>query len=210
MDKDRELIKAWFLKKARNANFKNIAEFARAVGLDSTKMSNIFSGLRRISAEEIDKFAAVLNVTPTEIRTTLGETIATPMARPLAGYVGMADSVVFFEKTEKTENIRIPFYYYGGVLLEVRGESMGQRFSPGDILGITIPPNGVIDDTLVGRDVVACLEDGSFVLKVLHNGSQPRKYTLLSLNPHGRPIIDAGINWVAGIDFIIPKLRIIT
>lgn len=205
-----EINKKWFKSAIKKAGFKSQAVFAEHVKLDSTKLSNILRGIRRITPKEIDRFSAALNVTPSEIREALGEEVNAPPLMNISGYVGAADRVFICSDGSDVvtdEFIQIPFYYYKGILLEIRGESMLPRYNPGEIIGITIPVEGYIDDSLIGRDVVARLSDDSYVLKILHRGSEKGKYTLISINPSVPPIIDTKLLWASPIDFLIPMAR---
>ncbi|EGG74659.1 hypothetical protein SXCC_04764 [Gluconacetobacter sp. SXCC-1] len=54
---------------------------------------------------------------------------------------------------------------------------------------------------MIGRDVVAKLEDGQILLKTLINGPSPETFALASVNPMVPPIFNPPFEWISPIDF---------
>lgn len=199
--------KKWFKDAISLAGFRSQASFASEVDLDGPKLTNVLKGIRRLQADEIEKFAEILKRSPAEIKRALGMSERSAEKMPISGYVGAADRVVLFidgDCTDELEMVEVPFFNYPGLLLRVRGESMLPRYTPGEIIGIQPPdaPDGW--DNFLGRDVVARLGDGQTVIKSLAEGPNGT-FALFSVNPSVKPLYDPPIEWISPVDFHIPK-----
>lgn len=195
----------WFRSVIKVAGFKSQNAFAEAVGLSGDKISKTLKGDRDLRPEEIDQFAAALRVGPSEIKKRFGLPYMDGEELPLSGYVSAAGSIVVLDGAvdDSHEMVMVPFHGYAGVLIEVRGESMLPRYSPGELLGVKPNQPGLSPCHLVGRDVVAKLADGALVVKTLASAPEG-KFALLSVNPAVAPIYE-DIVWASPIDFHIPR-----
>ncbi|WP_395494526.1 helix-turn-helix transcriptional regulator [Acetobacter sp. KSO5] len=196
--------KDWFKKAIKKAGFKSQNAFAEAVGLTGPKFTNTLKGDRRIQADEIEKMASALGESDKDIKIALGIEIKSICEYKIAGYVSAADRVVLYDQDEmETDVIELPIFYYKGVTLRVKGESMTPRYKPNEIIGIRLPGLEKPTMNLFGKDVVAQLADGRLVLKTIYKGEDEGSYSLISVNPNVPPIIGAKIEWIAPVDFHI-------
>lgn len=201
---NKAIDKEWFRKAIKKAGFKSQNAFAEAVGLTGPKFTNTLKGDRRVQADEIEKFAAALGESDRDVKIALGIEVKNICEYKIVGYVSAADRVVLYDQDEmETDIIELPIFYYKGVTLRVKGESMTPRYKPNEIIGIRLPGLEKPTTNLFGKDVVAKLADGRLVLKTIYKGEDEGSYSLISVNPNVPPIIGARIEWVAPVDFHI-------
>ncbi|WP_434603746.1 S24 family peptidase [Acetobacter oryzoeni] len=201
---NKAIDKEWFRKAIKKAGFKSQNAFAEAVGLTGPKFTNTLKGDRRVQADEIEKFAAALGESDRDVKIALGIEVKNICEYKIVGYVSAADRVVLYDQDEmETDIIELPIFYYKGVTLRVKGESMTPRYKPNEIIGIRLPGLEKPTTNLFGKDVVAKLADGRLVLKTIYKGEDEGSYSLISVNPNVPPIIGAKIEWVAPVDFHI-------
>lgn len=201
---NKAIDKEWFRRAIKKAGFKSQNAFAEAVGLTGPKFTNTLKGDRRVQANEIEKFAAALGESDRDVKIALGIEVKNICEYKIVGYVSAADRVVFYDQDEmEADIIELPIFYYKGVTLRVKGESMTPRYKPNEIIGIRLPGLEKPPTSLFGKDVVAKLTDGRLVLKTIYKGEDVGSYSLISVNPNVPPIIGARIEWVAPVDFHI-------
>lgn len=201
---NKAIDKEWFRRAIKKAGFKSQNAFAEAVGLTGPKFTNTLKGDRRVQANEIEKFAAALGESDRDVKIALGIEVKNICEYKIVGYVSAADRVVFYDQDEmEADIIELPIFYYKGVTLRVKGESMTPRYKPNEIIGIRLPGLEKPPTSLFGKDVVAKLTDGRLVLKTIYKGEDEGSYSLISVNPNVPPIIGARIEWVAPVDFHI-------
>lgn len=200
---ENKINKNWFTQAINDAGFKTYERFAYAVDLDSTKLSNIFSGKRKLKHEEIKKFSEVLCKNITEIRIALGEDASDYYEYFLNGFLNENDSV---ELCRLDRKIKLPFALYAGNLIEVNTNSYQPFLNHGDIMGYRFQNISNDYNSYINRIMIVGLINGDIVLKKffptnLNNGL----CTLISLCVNTPPIINSRILWTAPIDFIIPN-----
>lgn len=201
---NKAIDKEWFRRAIKKAGFKSQNAFAEAVGLTGPKFTNTLKGDRRVQANEIEKFAAALGESDRDVKIALGIEVKNICEYKIVGYVSAADRVVLYDQDEmEADIIELPIFYYKGVTLRVKGESMTPRYKPNEIIGIRLPGLEKPPISLFGKDVVAKLTDGRLVLKTIYKGEDEGSYSLISVNPNVPPIIGARIEWVAPVDFHI-------
>ncbi len=83
------------------------------------------------------------------------------------------------------------------VAVLIKGDSMLPVYRDGDIIYYDRHEDPA---DLVGRDVVAELEDGRCMLKQIMPGTRPGVWTLLSHN--AGPIVDVPVRWVARVRWV--------
>lgn len=81
----------------------------------------------------------------------------------------------------------------GRIALRVEGDSMVPRFMPGEVL--IFGPRYDDPSSLIGRQVMARLEDGRKLVKILRPGSEPGRFTLYSVNSAYDPIENVALLW---------------
>lgn len=201
--------KQWMRAAIREAGYRSQETFADEVGLTGPKFTNVLKGIRKLSLSEIEAMAIRLRRSLPEVRQALGLGGFTETPQPLAGYVAAADQVILFDGPDEgveMATVHVPFLFYPGSLLQIRGESMAPRYKPGEIIGVrmNLAENGEID-RLIGEDVVTYTRDGQTLLKRLEEGEREDRYTLLSVNPLVAPILNAALKWAVPIDLHLPK-----
>ncbi|GFE98075.1 XRE family transcriptional regulator [Gluconobacter sp. Gdi] len=198
----------WFKSAIKRAGFRSQNAFAADVGLTGPKLTNLIKGDRRAQADEIQLIAKVLGVSETQVKEALGIEVPDSAAYKICGYVFGADRVVIPENNQndfEDETVNIPIFYYDGIILRVRGESMAPRYKPNELIGIRTKHQCDLSSSLIGKDVVAKLSDGQILLKTLHRGSMDGRFSLISVNQNVEPIIDAEIVWAHKVDFHVSE-----
>lgn len=125
---------------------------------------------------------------------------------PVVGYVGGGQQVYAIDdhvKGDGLEHIDAPPGVENGIALIVRGSSMAPRYRDGDYVVIE---KIVYDITsLIGDDCYVKLADGRCFLKTLAAGTQPGRYTLVSID--GTSIPDALVEQAYPVAWIRPRRR---
>jgi transcriptional regulator with XRE-family HTH domain len=191
--------------------FRSQNAFAKAVGLDGPKLTNLLNGKRRPQLDEILKMSVVLKVTPVNLFRCFGmeHTWGSDSSLSVSAGIFDDDSVEFHDllDNEPDNTIQLPVRGYTGMGIKVRTQTLGPRYYEGEILAAKIPreDRNLTDfKYLIGREVFACVADGGIFLKILQPGTRSGLYHLTSINVRIPPIIDAQIDWVQSIDFHIP------
>jgi len=123
---------------------------------------------------------------------------------PIIGNVaaGIAHFEDAFAKGAASDYLDPPDFE-GRIALRVTGDSMAPLAHDGDyaIFGLRH------DDptALIGRRVMAVLEDNRKLFKVLRHGQTPGSYSLYSLNSAYDPIKDVHLQWVLPLEWIKAK-----
>lgn len=201
---NKAIDKDWFRSTIKKAGYRSQNAFAEAIGLTGPKFTNTLKGDRRIQADEIEKIASALGASDRDVKIALGIEVKSASEYKIAGYVSAADRVVLYDYDDmEADTIDLPIFYYPGVTLRVKGESMTPRYKPNEVIGIRLPGLEKPVSSLFGKDVVAKLDDGRLVLKTIYKGEEEGTYSLISVNTNVPPIIGATIEWVAPVDFHI-------
>lgn len=201
---NKAIDKEWFRQAIKAAGYKSQNAFAEAIGLTGPKFTNTLKGDRRVQAEEIEKISSALGESDRNVKIALGIEVKNSAEYKIAGYVSAADRVVLYDQDDmETDIIELPIFYYPGVTLRVKGESMTPRYKPNEIIGIRLPGLDKPTTSMFGKDVVARLGDGRLVLKTIYKGDEEGTYSLISVNTNVPPITKAEIDWVSPVDFHI-------
>ncbi|MFT9398491.1 LexA family transcriptional regulator [Acetobacter sp.] len=203
------------LKRLRNATRLSQAKVAKQLGIAAPSIAQWESGRSKPSLDRLPTLSEIYGVS---LETLCGHDLGSPTEAiraasdapfsqkvALSGYVAGADRIVIFDvmdcETHAVDEIELPFKNYPGLVLRVTGESMAPRYKPGEIIGIRLPGREYPNKKMIGKDVVAHLEDGQTVIKTVMAGPEPESYVLASVNPLVQPIYNPEIEWVAPIDF---------
>lgn len=203
------------LKKLRNATRLSQAKVARALGISAPSVAQWEIGR---SKPTLDRLPAIANLYGVSLETLCGNDLGSPkealraaQTEPttekvrISGFVAGADRIVIFDdgdcQPHVNDDIELPFKHYGGLVLQVTGESMVPRYKPGEVIGITLPGKTAPSIKMIGRDVVVKLSDGQIVIKTLNTGPDRDSYVLTSVNPMVKPIYNPDIEWIVPIDF---------
>jgi transcriptional regulator with XRE-family HTH domain len=183
-------------------------ELARRIDMHTSALSLVLSGDRRLKLSEAVEIARELGVTIHALIAAFGLLDLELDGRiPLMGYVNLADpsdGVILNEPTEAEsgDTSVVSWPSYRGHILRIVGDGGSPRYLDGEL--IVISPPRTDTSRFVGREVVAKLADSQAVLKRLEAGTQPERYTLVSLNPKTPALIDVAVEWVAAIDWHKP------
>lgn len=167
---------------------------ADALGITEQKMSHIFTGRRRVLADEADQIRRFLGYTLPE---DLPSTIA------VAGRVAAGDHIELVDDYAKGAGmfhiVRPDWLPASGVAAaQIEGSSAEPWALSGDIIFWTRQAMAVCDSDL-GRPVIAETEDGRVMLKRLATGSKPGLWSLLSINPTHPNVIDVKLKWASRV-----------
>jgi phage repressor protein C with HTH and peptisase S24 domain len=86
--------------------------------------------------------------------------------------------------------------------LKVDGDSMLPRYDSGDIIYIRRDHEGVLPEYIGYHCAVHTREGGTF-LKILEQGTEPGRYTLLSHN--APPMRNVELVWASPVLFVFPR-----
>lgn len=169
------------------------------VGNSRTLVKDLMEKSRDVTVGTLQKLASALDVPVQEL-------VAAPPV-PIVGYIGAGGTIVF-EEFESGDSVPRPAGI-SGILeaLMVRGESMFPKYKDGDIIYIQRQHDGLLEDYL-GEDCAVRLAGGETYLKELRKGSEPERYTLLSLN--APPMENVEVEWatpVVSVLFARSRLR---
>lgn len=165
-------------------------------GLGQTAVRDIVKGKTNdISGSTLVKLADVLE-------TTVDELVSLEPPVLLVGNIGAGGSILFDEEAEPIAVPRPPMATGRIVALEVRGESMFPKYESGDIIYIRRDHDGVLPQ-YVGYHCAVALADGGTFLKVLEEGTEPGRWSLMSHN--APPMRNVEILWASPVLFVLPK-----
>jgi len=131
------------------------------------------------------------------------EQISGPDAVPLLGEIGAGGRIAFFKDDHEYETVPRPPLAPGPLMaLKVSGDSMLPKYEPGDIIYVRRDHDGVLAEYLGQYCAINCGDGGTY-LKRLTAGTEPDRYTLLSLNAADMPNME--VIWAAPVLFIMPR-----
>lgn len=167
---------------------------ALKAGLGETAVRDIFE---RESSDmkvgTLHKLAGALSVTIDDI---LGAG-----AVDVVGRVGAGGTIIYSEAPLGTAP-RPPGLSGSVEALEVDGNSMLPRYSPGDVVYISRAHDGVVAED-IGEYCAIRLKTGETYIKQLAHGTRPGFFTLRSLNADD--IVDVEVEWATPIIFVLPR-----
>lgn len=203
----RKVDKPWVQRRLREIH-KTQAAFAAALGIYPSGMTNLLKGLRELSAEEAHDAAKFLDVSLMQVYEAFGLSARRmPYGKLIIrGYIDATSGTVTLRADVDSgplEEIDAPFPGYLGCAVKIKGASMAPRYLDGEAIGYT--PDGHDISRLIGGEVVAELEDGRRLLKILQRGTEPDHYSLISLNRDEAPIQNVRLKWAAPVDWHLPR-----
>lgn len=175
-----------------NTNQRRVALNA---GLGQTAVRDILKmDLQDVKASTLIKIADVLETTVDELTGT------DPVF--LAGKIGAGGSILFEEYDEPQEVPRPPLARGRLLALQVEGDSMFPRYDAGDVIYVRRDHNGILPE-YIGYHCAVHTSDGGTFLKILEEGTEPGKYTLLSHN--APPMRNVEVEWASPVLFVLPR-----
>lgn len=168
-------------------------KLASAVGTTAQMIGLLESGKRKLTVDWMEKLAPPLGVLPSDL-------MLSSKSVPVLGYVGAGAEVYSIDDHAKGSGMFETSAPPQGatpsmVALVVRGDSMSPAYEDGDIIYYDQQVTGDYDH-LVGKRVVARLEDGRTFVKKLRKNSEGQ-YWLHSHNAD--PIVNPRIAWLAAV-----------
>jgi SOS-response transcriptional repressor LexA len=191
---DMEVLRAR-IKERMASMHTNQRRVAINAGLGETGVRDILKmGTRDVNASTLLAIASVLETTVEELTAT------DPVM--LAGKIGDGGSILFEEYAEPKPVPRPPLTQGRLIALQVEGDSMLPRYDDGDLVYIRRDHEGVLPEYL-GYHCAVHTEEGGTFLKILEQGTEPGKYTLLSHN--APPMRNVEVVWASPVLFVLPK-----
>lgn len=173
----------------------NPRRVAISAGLGQTAIRDI------LKYETSDLKASTLIKIADALETTVDDLTGTDPVF-LAGKIGAGGSILFEEYDEPIEVPRPPLARGRLVALQVEGDSMLPRYDAGDVIYIRRDHEGVLPEYIGYHCAVHTVEGGTF-LKILEEGTEAGKYTLLS---HNAPAMrNVEVAWASPVLFVLPK-----
>lgn len=179
------------------------AEMAKK-GVKPTTLSLMVGKNRTLIKDVLEKNSDVGIETVNKIAKGLGVPASTLTGVPrvaITGKAGAGGEVVFEEDNGDEYVIRPPGVSGPMEAIVVQGTSMFPRYRDGDVLYIQRRHDGVLPE-YIGEDCVVFLASGETYVKQLMSGSEPGKFTLISLN--APPMEDVEVEWATPICFSMP------
>lgn len=124
---------------------------------------------------------------------------------PVIGYVGAGGEIYsiddYAQGAAEDQIEKPPGLSENAVALRVKGDSMWPAYRDGDLLvydSEPLPPANFLT-----KECVIRLRDGRTYIKVLMQGSQPLRYTLMSYN--APPMPDEDVEWAAPVGWVMRR-----
>jgi phage repressor protein C with HTH and peptisase S24 domain len=169
------------IAEALRAQGRSNAELGRVLGLDSSQMTRLFKGARRLQRHEWKAAAAFLRILEPGDNVSGGTIVPMPGMIPLYGWAGAASQE---RLTFADQNLRgyVPAHpnqahVRAAFALEVADVSMSPRYEPGEV--IYVAPNRW---PTRGQDCVVVTVDGGGYLKRFLRRTET-EVIVLQLNP---------------------------
>lgn len=169
------------------------------VGPSKTLVSDLLTKTDDVKIGTLNRLAGALDVDVEQL-------LAQPWV-PIAGYIGAGGQVSFDEFAEQIRDEsmmvpRAPGISGPLIALLVRGDSMLPKYRDGDIIYIQRQHDGVLA-SYIGEDCAVRLTNGETYVKQLAFGSEPGRFSLLSLN--AADMVDVEVEWATPVVFIMPR-----
>lgn len=164
------------------------------VGRNRTLVKDLLEKSKDIQIGTLVKLAGALD-------TPLSDLLAAPRVS-VVGYIGAGGEVLFEDIGNDDAVLRPPGISGTVIALEVRGSSMLPKYRDGDIIYIQRTNDGMLSDYL-GEDCAVRLKSGETYIKQVMLGSEPERFTLMSLN--APPMENREIEWATPVLFIMPS-----
>ena len=200
--------KRWFQERLRQLG-KTQRGLAKHMGLDPSRITEIFNQSRSTKIEEAVEMAEYLETSLEDVVAKLGTFLNrdAKASSLVVGYVGAGESVYSIDDHEKGSGlykIEAPQGEGGGVCVVVRGNSMSPRFRDGEHLGYS-REEGLDLTKCYGRECVVQTKDGRQLVKIVEPGIADGQVTLVSVNAATPIEQNVPIEWVAPVTWV--KLR---
>lgn len=163
------------------------------VGKNRTLVKDLLEKSRDVQIGTLVKLASALEV-------PIGDLLAAPRVL-IVGHIGAGGSIVFEDLGHDETVLRPPGISGTLVALSVKGSSMLPKYKDGDIIYIQRTHDGILPE-YIGEDCAVRLTTGETYIKQLMAGSEPGRFTLLSLN--AGPMENVEVEWATLVRFVMP------
>lgn len=174
-----------------------------AAGLSQSAVRDLLTRTDNPGIDTLRKVAEALSM-PVDALTGAGLTV------PVVGNIGAGGEVLFSldpdqELGAEAPAVPRPPLVSGRIMaLVVVGSSMLPKYEDGEVIYVHAPANdGHIPDGAVGSYCAVRTADGGTYLKVLSKGTEPRRFTLRSLNAPDMENVE--VVWASPVLFVMPK-----
>jgi phage repressor protein C with HTH and peptisase S24 domain len=166
-------------------------ELAEALGISAPAITDIKKGRRRIQVSEIPIMAKFFGIEYEPSQRTI----------PVVGYIGAGNEVIpFGDETPFDEIPAPPESSAEAFAFQVRGDSMIPAYYDGDYAICDNKRSWSSAYDLIGMECAVKLNDGRMLVKVLLDGADNGRWTLLSYN--APPITGAELEWAAPVGWV--------
>lgn len=180
---------------------------AAALNIHPPGVTQLLHGARRLSAREAELAAQHLRWSLEDVYMAFGMGQKGYGKLPVWGYIDASSGSIIdrasVEPTAPLEEIDAPFPGYIGRCVKIKGSSMAPRYRDGEAIGFTFGDHDILG--LINNEAVIETVDGRLLLKILHRGDRPHRYTLTSLNAGEEPILNIEIERAAPVDWHLPR-----
>lgn len=182
---------------------------AAVMGIDGPKLSKILRGQREPNFEELAKLATAVNVPLLEILRVFGMDYAEPweFEHLVVGSLASNDEITLdFLDGGGIERIKTEFMGYIGRIVQIQSDAFAPRYKNKEYIGFS-ENDGVeyeYGERIYGEEAIVQTTDCVTFLKRIERGSEPGRYTLISLNPENAPMLNVSLLWATKIDFHLP------
>lgn len=207
MQARREIKRRWIEDRLKQLG-KNKRELADAMSIPASRLTELLNGDRNLKPAEATRAAKFLTTYTSTVWDAFGygaavgdygKVVITAYCDAASGEIVVRNGL----DVGVLEEIDAPFPGYFGRVVRIKGNSMAPRYRDGEIIAFT-PGAGDVAK-LIGEEAIVGTIDGRMVLKIIARGTTAQTYTLLSLNRDEEPIQNVAIEWVAGIDWHLPR-----
>lgn len=167
---------------------------SQRVGNNKSLVKDLLEKTNDITVGTLTKLAGALDIPISDLMS------APPV--PIAGRIGAGGTIIFEDLGPDETVMRPPGISGDLVALLVTGDSMLPKYNDGDIIYIQRKHDGVLE-AYFGCDCAIRLTTGETYLKQLMRGSEPGRFTLISLN--APPMVDVEVEWATRVAFIMPS-----
>ncbi len=181
------------LRRAMDRKGEKPTTLSLEVGRNRTLVKDLLEKSQDVQIGTLTKLASALEV-------PLADLLASPRV-PIVGHIGAGGSIVFEDLGIDDTVLRPPGISGTLVALAVRGSSMLPKYKDGDIIYIQRQHDGVLPE-YIGEDCAVRLTTGETYIKQLMHGSEPGRFTLLSLNAD--PMENVEVEWATLVRFVMP------
>ncbi len=182
----------WHLRAWRKSRKLTVERFAAMIDTSPGQLSDLETGKRRWNRDWVEKCASALGIDEAQLFHDPNSSTAIQPIR-LIGKVAAGSEGLFEDDYGMGAGDIIDQFPEEAIALVVEGDSMVPRFNPGEVLifgAQHMDPSG-----LVGQEIMARLDDGRKLIKVLRRGAAYGTWDLYSINSNHAPIENARLLW---------------